>query len=68
MIKRQIFRMVTHVFDNSNLSKEIFAIDTWGAVIRSLGHGRKHMLTIFPTCFKSEVTKSHPKGDDDIKF
>ena len=25
--------MVTHVFDNSNLSKEIFAIDTRGAVI-----------------------------------
>ena len=22
-----------HVFDNSNLSQEIFAIDTWGAVI-----------------------------------
>ena len=37
--------MVTHVFDNSNLSQEIFAIDTWGAVICFLGHGRKHMLT-----------------------
>ena len=47
-IKRQFFHMVTHVFDYSNLSQEIFAIDTWGAVIRSLGHGRKHMLTIFP--------------------
>ena len=35
-------------FDNSNLSQEIFAIDdTWGAVICSLGHGRKHMLTTF---------------------
>ena len=44
VIKRQSFRMVTHVFDNSNLSQEIFAIDTW--VICSLGHGRKHMLTI----------------------
>ena len=25
--------MLTHVFDNSNLSQEIFAVDTWGAVI-----------------------------------
>ena len=25
--------MITHVFDNSNLSQEIFAIGTWGAVI-----------------------------------
>ena len=32
MIKRQLFHMITHVFDNSNLSQEIFAIDTWGAV------------------------------------
>ena len=47
-IKRQFFHMVTHVFDNSNLSQEIFAIDTWRAVICSLGHGRKHMLTILP--------------------
>ena len=38
--------MVTHVFDNSNLSQATFAI---GAVICSLGHGRKHMLTILPT-------------------
>ena len=44
VIKRQFFLMVTHVFDNSNLSQEIFEIDTWGAVICSLGHGRKHML------------------------
>ena len=29
-IKRQFFHMVTHVFDNSNLSQEIFAIDTPG--------------------------------------
>ena len=43
-IKRQFFHMVTHVFDNSNLSQEIFAINTWRAVICSLGHGRKHML------------------------
>ena len=33
-----------HGFDNSNLSQEIFAIETWGAVICSLGHGLKHML------------------------
>ena len=52
MIKRQFFHIVTHVFDNSNLSKEIFAIDTWGAVICSLGHGRKHMLTILPTIWR----------------
>ena len=26
-----------------------FAIDTWGAVICSLGHGRKYMLMILPT-------------------
>ena len=44
VIKRQFFHMLTHVFDNSNLSQEIFAIDTWGAVICSLGHGWKHLL------------------------
>ena len=43
-IKRQFIHMVTHVFDNNNLSQEIFAVDTWRAVICSLGHGRKHML------------------------
>ena len=36
--------MVTHVFDNSYLSQEIFAIYTWGAVICFLEHWRKHML------------------------
>ena len=49
VIKTQFFHMVTHVFDNKNLSQETFAIDIWGAVICSLGHGRKHMLTILPT-------------------
>ena len=44
--------MVTHVFDNSTLSQDIFAIDTWGAVICFLGHGRKHMLTILPTIWR----------------
>ena len=49
VIKKQFFQMVTHVFDNRNFSQEIFAIDTWGAAICSLGHGGKHMLTILPT-------------------
>ena len=44
--------MLTYVFNNSNLSQEIFAIDTWGAIICSLGHGRKHMLTILPTTWR----------------
>ena len=35
-INRQFFHMVTHVFDNSSLSQEIFAIDTWRAVIYAL--------------------------------
>ena len=39
--------MVMHVFDNSNFSQEMFAIDTWRAVICSMGHGRKHMLRSF---------------------
>ena len=63
-IKRQFFHMVTYVFDNSNLSQEIFAIDTWRTVICSLGHGRKHMLTILPTivsqlskCLKFEAVR-----------
>ena len=51
-IKRQIFPMVTHVFENSNLSQQMFAIDTWRAVIYSLGHGRKHMLAILPTILR----------------
>ena len=51
-----VFRMVTHVFDNSDLSQETFAIDTWGAVICSLGHGRKHMLTILPTIWRPGLT------------
>ena len=37
-IKRQFFHMITHVFDNSNLSQEISAIDTERALICSLGH------------------------------
>ena len=46
VIKRQFLHTVTHLFDNSNLSQEIFAIDTWGVVISSLGHGGNHVLTI----------------------
>ena len=46
VIKRQFFHMVTNVFDNNNLSQEIFAIETCGAVICSLGRFRKHMLMI----------------------
>ena len=49
VIKRQFLHIVTHVIDNINLLQEIFAIDTWRAVICSLGHGRKHMLVILPT-------------------
>ena len=45
----RIIGVVTQVFDNSNFSQEIFAIDTWEAVIGSFGHGRKHMLRILPT-------------------
>ena len=37
-IKRPFFHMVTHVFDNSNLSQETFSIDTWRAVIYFLEH------------------------------
>ena len=51
-IKSQFFHIVAYVFDNSNLSQEIFAIDTWGAVICFLGHGRKHMLTMLPAIWR----------------
>ena len=56
-IKRQFFPMVTHVFDNGNLSQEIFAIDTWRAVMYSFGHGRKHMLTTLPTIWRPGFRK-----------
>ena len=51
-IKRQFFQMITHVFDNSNLSQGVFAVDTSRAVICSLGNGRKHVLTILPTVWR----------------
>ena len=38
--------------DNSNLSQDIFAIDTWGAVICFSEHGCKQMLTILPTIWR----------------
>ena len=41
-IKKRFF----HVFNNSNLSEETFAIDNWRIVIFSLGHGHKHIFTI----------------------
>ena len=51
--RRQFFfHMVAHVFDNNNLSQEIFAIDTSGTVICSMGHGCKHMLAILPTLWR----------------
>ena len=56
MIKTQFFHMVMYVFDNSNLSQEIFATDTKTAVIFSLGHGRKQMLTILPTIWRPGLT------------
>ena len=46
VIKRQLF---PHVFDNSDLSQEIFVIDTWGAVICFLGHGRKQAHAYDPS-------------------
>ena len=56
-IERQFFTcMLMHVFDSNNLSQEIVAIDTWRAVICSLGHGRKHMLGDQAlVCFSSAV-------------
>ena len=62
VIKRQFFHMVTHVFDNRNLSKEIFAIDTRGAVICSLGYGRKHMLSILWTIWRPGFRQKQGKG------
>ena len=54
-----VFHMVTHVFDNGNLSQEIFAVDTWRAVKCSLGHGRKHMRTILPTIWRPGLRYSN---------
>ena len=65
-IKRQFFRMVTHVFDSSNLSQENYAVDTWRAVIYSLRHGHKHMLAILPTikpCLHIVVTIAEHASD-----
>ena len=50
--------MIIHVLDNSNLSQDTFAIDTWKAVIYSLGHGLKHMLAILPTFKGLHLTSS----------
>ena len=72
LIKRQFFHMVTHVFDDSNLSLESFAINTLRPVICSLGHGRKHMLTILPTKWRPGLMLLHSKFeflfDSDIPY
>ena len=47
--------MVTHVFDSCNLLQEIFAIDTRRAVLYSLEHGLKHMLTILQTIWRPDL-------------
>ena len=44
--------------------KEIFVIDTWGDVIRFLGHGRKHMLTILPTIWKPGFRGNRTETND----
>ena len=67
-IKRQFFHMVMHAFDNSNLSQKIFAIDTWKAVICSLGHGCRYMLTILLTIWRpglrvTTVVMAYVKSD-----
>ena len=58
-IKRQFSHMATHLFDNSNLSQEIFAINTWRTVMCSLRHGRKHMLSILPTLWRPVLNLYH---------
>ena len=52
VINNAVFSDGNDVFDNSNLSQGIFAIDTTRAVICFLGHGRKHMLTILMTIWR----------------
>ena len=42
-----VFHILTHVFDNSNFSQELFAIDTWRAVICSFGHNASTCLRSF---------------------
>ena len=62
-IERQFFfHMVTHVFDNGNLSQEIFAIDTRRAVMCSLGQRCKNMLAILPRIWRPSFTVL--TGDD----
>ena len=63
VIKRQFFfHIVTHVFDISNLSQEKFAIDTLRAMICSLGHGRKHLLMILPTVWRSGFSRKNRRS------
>ena len=75
VIERQFFPDGNACFDNSNLSQEIFGINTWGAVICSLGHGRKHMLkppglslvSIKPIGSLSKLTR-RPRGGSHIQI
>ena len=59
VIKGKFFHMVMHVFDNSTLPQEICAIDTCGAVICSLGHCHKHILTILPILWRPGLISFH---------
>ena len=49
--------MVAHVFDNGSLS-QVFAMDTWRAVIYSLGRGPKHMLVILSTSWRTGFSQN----------
>ena len=69
-IKRQFFHMVTHVFDNSNLSQEIFAIDTWRAVIcifRTWSQAHVYDPSIiWRPSLRAIFCKSHPTCDSRV--
>ena len=47
-ITRRFLHMVAQISDHTSLLQEAFVIDTWRAVIHSLGHCCKHMLMILP--------------------
>ena len=68
-IKRQfVFHMVMHVFDNSNLSQVIFAIDTWRAVIYALGHGRKQVHACDPSDYMETSLKNRKNQGDSYDY
>ena len=54
-IKRQFFLHGKACFDNSNLSQEIFAIDTWRAVIYSLGDGSQTHTCDLSDCMETRL-------------